>query len=132
MSVACASVVVVACSGGAGSDPGADGPTTVTSTSGALRIAFDVAPQPAIRGTNSVELRVTSASTGEPVDGLTVHVTPWMPAMDHGSSTATVTPQGGGVYLVRDVYLYMPGTWVLKTSFGGSLTDDAAPTVSVQ
>jgi hypothetical protein len=109
----------------------ADAYVTATSDSSALVLAVRTSPQPPSRGTNEVQLTVTQASDGAPVDGLTLDVEPWMPAMDHGTSTPTVTPQGGGVYLVTEVYLYMPGVWELRTSISGSVTDHATPQLTV-
>ena len=95
--------------------------TTTTSDSGALVIDVRTSPQPPSRGTNQVELTVTTASDGAPVDGLSLDVEPWMPAMAHGTSTPTVTPEGSGVYLVTEVYLYMPGVWELRTDIAQTI-----------
>ncbi|MGD0524696.1 MAG: FixH family protein [Polyangiaceae bacterium] len=109
-----------------------DAYATVTSTSGALVLAVRTSPQPPSVGTNEVQLTITHASDGTPVDGLTVAVEPWMPSMEHGTSTTTVTPQGGGVYLVTSVYLYMQGVWALRTTVSGPMSDDAAPQLDIQ
>jgi len=106
--------------------------TTVTSTSGALDVAVWTCPQPAAVGTNEVQLTVTQASDGTPVDGLTLDVEPWMPSMGHGTSTTTVTPQGGGVYLVTEVYLFMQGEWSLRTKISGPMSDNASPQLEIQ
>ena len=123
-----------ACSGGAA--PGsatfsADAYVTAASTSGALSVAVRTSPQPPARGTDSVELTITRVSDGTPVDGLSLDVVPWMPAMGHGTSTPTVTPEGDGVYLVTEVYLFMPGLWALQTAISGPMTDSVAPQVTV-
>jgi hypothetical protein len=90
-------------------------------------------PQPPAMGTNALELTVTDAADGTPRDDLVVAVSPWMPAMNHGSSSIpTVTPQGHGKYLVTEVYLFMPGLWQLRTSFSGGVTDHVAPAVEIQ
>jgi len=69
---------------------------------------------------------------GASIDGLSIDVTPWMPAMGHGASVQpTVTPQGEGKYLVDNVYLFMPGVWELRSVFAGSSTDRAAPSFQV-
>jgi hypothetical protein len=122
-----------ACSGGADSPTGFQSQpyTTATSDSGALVIDVRTSPQPPAQGTNSVQLTITQASDGTPVDGLTLDVVPYMTAMDHGTSTPTVTPQGGGVYLVTEVYLFMPGTWALRTAISGAVTDNATPQINV-
>lgn len=122
-----------ACSGGAAPAAGfpADPYTTTASDSGALVVEVRTSPQPPARGTNAVELTVTRAADGAPVPGLAVGVQPWMPSMNHGTSTPTVTDQGDGRYLVTDVYFYMPGTWQLRTTFSGAVSDHAAPALSV-
>jgi YtkA-like protein len=106
---------------------------TLTGDEGRLDISLWTAPaQPPQRGDNSVKLLVTSASTGAPVDGLTVSVVPWMPAMDHGTSVPpTVTPEGGGVYIVDHVSFFMAGEWELRTTFSDSVNDRVEPTFDV-
>lgn len=111
----------------------ADTYATVMSTSGALSIAVRTSPQPPAVGTDDVQFTITKASDGTPVDGLTLVVEPWMPSMGHGTSAApTVTPQGDGVYLVSNVYLFMQGVWALRTTISGPMSDDAAPQLQIQ
>jgi hypothetical protein len=110
----------------------ADPYTTTTSDSGGLVVDLRTSPQPPSRGTNEVELTITRASDGTPVDGLSLDVVPWMPAMEHGTSSPTVTAEGGGVYLVTEVYLYMPGVWDLRTAISGAATDNATPQLTIQ
>jgi hypothetical protein len=107
--------------------------TTVTSSSGLLHVDLHAAPyQPLVAGVGCVELVVTDASTGASVDGLTVSMTPWMPAMGHGTSvTPVLTPLGQGRYVFTNVSLFMPGEWQLRTQFSGSVKDSVAPTFSV-
>jgi hypothetical protein len=126
-SVACSSASPAA----TGTFP-ADPYTTTTSDSGALVIDVRTSPQPPSRGTDEVQLTVTKASDGTPVDGLSLDVEPWMPAMQHGTSATTVTAEGGGVYLVTEVYLYMPGVWDLRTAISGAATDNATPQLTIQ
>jgi hypothetical protein len=81
--------------------------------------------QPPTRGVLSVELTIEDP-LGTPLDGLTIEVVPWMPAMAHGASVQpSVTPRGGGRYVLRDVDLFMPGQWELRTAISGSYTDHA-------
>ncbi len=97
-----------------------------------LRVEVSSSPNPPTQGTNSIELVVTSQADGTPEDGLTVSMVPWMPADDHGTSlTPTVTPEGGGKYLVTGVDFFMAGHWVLNTSFSGPVTDHVAPAYDV-
>jgi hypothetical protein len=107
---------------------------SLASAGGKLRIDVRTAPyQPLQAGLDCIQLVVTDATTGAPVDGLTVGMTPWMPAMDHGSS---VTPQpspplGQGRYVFTNVSLPMPGEWELRTQFSGAVTDSVDPTFNI-
>jgi hypothetical protein len=47
-------------------------------------------------------------------------------------STPTVVAQGGGIYLVTEVYLYMQGVWELRTTISGPMSDHAAPQLVIQ
>jgi hypothetical protein len=107
---------------------------TVASSTGALSIEVRTGPeQPPPLGESAAQLTVEDATTHAPVDGLDLTVVPWMPAMGHGSSVSpTVTPMGGGVYLVTSLYLYMPGTWQLRTTLVGQGTDSVTPEFTVQ
>jgi hypothetical protein len=109
-----------------------DAYSTTTSDTGALVIDVRTSPQPPSVGTNEIQLSVTKASDGSAVDGLTLDVEPWMPSMGHGTSTPAVTPQGGGVYLVSEVYLYMQGVWTLRTTISGPMSDHATPQLDIQ
>ena len=106
---------------------------TLTSDGGKLLIALRSAPyQPLSPGLESIELVVTDASTGAPVNGLSITMTPWMPAMGHGADTTPVlTALGQGRYVFTDVSLFMPGEWQLRTQFSGQVTDSVEPTFSV-
>ena len=77
------------------------------------------------------EITVTD-KTGNPVDGLTVSVTPWMPAIGHGQSAlVTVTPKGKGVYAVAPLAFFMAGEWELVTKIEGPMSDSANPSFYV-
>jgi hypothetical protein len=119
---------LVACSG----PHSTSGDSTVTSESGALRVAAHTlggAPQ---RGTNEVELTIKSAGDGGTLDGLTIAVKPWMPAMGHGTSVVpSVTAEGTGKYLVTNLDLFMPGHWELRTTISGPVSDYAAPAFDI-
>jgi hypothetical protein len=104
---------------------------TGTSDDGELKLEVRTAPsQPPPRGTSTVELTVHDASG--PVDGLEVTVVPWMDVMGHGSPiTPSVTPKGGGKYVITNVSFFMPGTWSLRLSFSGAAADRATIDVDV-
>jgi hypothetical protein len=118
-------------------DPGpavfpADALTVASSTSGSLHVEVRTDPQPPVRGAIRGQLFIVSDSTGAGVDGLDVSVLPWMPAHGHGTSVSPdVTAQGGGLYLVDQLYLYMAGTWELRTTISGALDDAAVPALEV-
>lgn len=125
------------CSGSDAAQPGADATfpdaalAVVTGDLGRLGFEVRTAPdQPPQRGTIAVDYRVSAA--GAPVDGLSISVVPWMPAMGHGSSiTPDVHAMGGGRYVITNVDLFMPGRWELKTTFSGTLDDHATPAFDI-
>ena len=84
-------------------------------------------PGPPIKGTNTMTLEVLDAA-GQPVEGATLTVTPWMPDHAHGSAVKpVVTATGGGKYTVEQIYLAMAGLWQIKvgvqTAGGGPLQE---------
>ena len=99
---------------------------SITGSSGKVHIDLRTSPQPPAVGNDDVQLAITDAS-GAPLDGLTVAVKPFMPAHGHGTSQTTVMAQGGGKYLVTDVYLYMSGVWQMQITVSGPVSDYAAP-----
>jgi hypothetical protein len=130
--VTCTSLALAGCgappvtASGFGSSPLA----VLASQSGALSVELRSSPQPPQRGSIEVQLKVMR--DGAPLDDVTVEVTPWMDQMGHGTSvTPTVVPQGDGVYVVKDVYLYMAGHWTLRTQFSGALEDSLAPAFDI-
>ena len=106
---------------------------SVKSDSGTLSVVVaTVSGAPVERGTNALELHITNAS-GAAVDGLSLNVVPWMPAMGHGASVKpSVHGEGQGVYLVENLELFMPGLWQLQTTFSNGVSDHAAPSFEVQ
>jgi len=96
---------------------GAEPLMVLPSTAGTKQITIWTSPQPPVKGVNAVQLLVADAPTGAPLDGLAVQAVPWMPSHAHGTSARTqVLPQQGGLYQVDNVYLYMDGTWQLRTT----------------
>jgi hypothetical protein len=96
----------------------------VSSTSGALHVALRTSPYPATLGPTAFEITVTDVATGAPVDGLTLDVTPWMPAHGHGTTTKPIaSPTGFGRYTTTTANISMVGKWILKINItGGTLT----------
>ncbi len=134
----CGSSEAAPSSGGSSGDGGASAfPSSalavITTDGGKMRISIRSAPyQPPIAGLESLELIVTDASTGAPIDGLSIAMTPWMPAMGHGADTTpVVTAFGQGRYVVAELSLFMPGQWQLRTQFSGPVTDSVEPTFTV-
>jgi hypothetical protein len=123
----------VACSSGTG--PKADFSATPLSTtmtqSGKLRVEMRTSPQPPTQGGIDAEYIITDAASGAPRDGLTLQIRPWMPAFGHGAIMATVTPEGGGKYLLTEIDLFMAGLWQLKTTISGPVSDYVAPEFEV-
>jgi len=108
------------------------GPVAI-SDSGKLKVAVYTTPtQPPPAGVDGVVLMITDATTGAPVEGLTLAVTPWMPAMGHGSCCVPeFTETGKGRYVSTEVSLVMPGEWELRTQISGKIDDTAAPTFDI-
>jgi len=106
-------------------------PSSFMSDQGKLKITLTSQPQePPNVGNDSVELVLTDAKTGKPVDGETITLVPFMPTMGHGTSVIPV-PQakGNGHYVFTNVYLFMPGEWQLRFQFSGPVDDSAAPDI---
>ena len=103
---------------------GADPLVVLPSTAGTKQVSVWTSPQPPVKGVNAVQLLVTDA-TGAPLDGLDVQAVPWMPAHAHGTSAKTkIVPEDGGLYQVDNVYLYMDGTWELRTTLASAGDED--------
>jgi hypothetical protein len=105
--------------------------TTVASTSGALQIALRSVPDPPVRGQNVGQLTLTDGN-GQPIDGVTVQVLPFMPSHGHGTSEAVgITDQGGGVFIANPLYLFMAGEWQIQMKFQGAINDTAIAIVEI-
>ncbi|HEY0839302.1 MAG TPA: hypothetical protein VGD74_03880, partial [Vulgatibacter sp.] len=99
-------LLAFACS--AGDDPieqDFSGPplASVTSDGGRLLLEVRTSPQPPAKGPVDVELRVTDAEGGGPVDELSIVVTPWMGAHGHGSNEVEAAARGEGRYVAAGV-----------------------------
>ncbi len=122
-----------------GAPPARDVPATfpvtaiaqVTSDSGALHIELRSAPEPLVRGQNVGQVTVTDGD-GQPVDGLALAVTPWMPLHGHGTSADPVIfPTDTGVFVANPLYLFMAGEWQLRMTFDGEMHDTAMAIVDI-
>ena len=119
----------VACGGGgpaaAPQSFGADPDQTLASDSGALTIAVRFSPDPPTAGSDAAQLSFIDAD-GAPVSGLALTVVPWMPAHGHGTSVdPTVTETEPGTFVAAPLYLFMPGSWELRMTIGGTVDDTA-------
>jgi hypothetical protein len=105
--------------------------TAVDSAAGGLHIELRSAPEPLVRGQNVGQIRVTDGN-GQPVDGLTLTLFPWMPSHAHGTSVQpAVTPAGAGVFIANPLYLFMAGQWELRMTFEGGVHDTATAIVDI-
>jgi hypothetical protein len=105
---------------------------TSKSAAGALSLDVRTSPQPPIQGLQAAQLVITDSATGAPVDGLSIAVVPWMPAMGHGTSLVpTVSAQGKGVYEIDQLSLFMGGEWELRLAITGPYVDTANPAFNV-
>jgi len=106
---------------------------TVKSGLGKLAIDVRTAPlQPPTRGLQGVQLVIRDSKTGASEPGLALGVLPWMPAMGHGAPLTPRVEEGPpGTYVVSEVDFFMPGTWELRLSISGAVTDHAAPSFQI-
>jgi hypothetical protein len=126
-------LAVSGCSGGKAASDSDIGDTSLVSRSGALHIDVASAPKDApIRGSNRIYFDVSATDGGEPVDGLAMHMVPFMPAMGHGSGSEPSSSElGAGRYEFDDVLLTMPGVWELRTAIDGTESDYVVPRFDV-
>ncbi len=132
-------VIPLALAGGCGAPPAQGGapsfPETsflsVTSDHSVAHLALFASPsQPPARGLSDIEYAITDGA-GAPLAGLAVAVTPWMPDMGHGSTAPQVEETAPGHYLLRDVSMFMPGRWQLRTTLGGTASDTVTPELDI-
>lgn len=115
-------------------DSGEEALAIATSMSGLLQVnARTLDGKAPARGANGFDLEIIQTGDDTALAGLTLTLTPWMPAMGHGTSVRpTVTEAGDGHYRAEDVYLFMPGLWELRISIDGTIEDDAAPRFQIR
>ena len=84
-----------------------------TSMSGAVTATLlSSDPAPPAQGNNTWMITLAEASSGAPLDGVTMDVTGLMP--DHGHPLGvppTVMASGSGQYAVEDIDMFMAGYW---------------------
>lgn len=103
------------------------------STGARYQVAVRTSPQPPVKGLNAVQLSVSDA-VGAPADDLAVSAVPWMPSHGHGGrATTIVEAEGEGRYVITNVYLYMEGTWELRSMLDSvSAHDTVTPAFDVR
>ena len=105
---------------------------TTKSATASLNLEVRTSPQPPVQGIQEAQLVITDSASGAPIDGLSITVVPWMPAMGHGTSLVpTVSAQGKGVYEIDQLSLFMGGEWELRLAITGPYQDTANPTFNV-
>lgn len=125
-----------ACGGASPSSASNSFPTqsllVLNSDSGHSQVEVRTAPdQPPTRGNVSVLLLITDATTGALQTGLDLSAVPWMPAMGHGTSvTPTIVETSPGTYDLENIFLYMPGTWQVRTDWHSSV-EHVTPTFEI-
>jgi hypothetical protein len=104
-----------------------------TSASGAYQVVVFAHTSKLTRGDYSLQYVFTNTTDGSPVDGLTMTIVPWMPAMGHGTPIVPmITPLGGGAYQLDDVDLFMAGLWQLRTKTTAMQSDQVEPALQVE
>ena len=132
LGIACSSAPASSASS-ATSDPFEGEPlTTFDGDGGKVHVELRTRPdQPPSRGVENLSLAVTDEA-GVPLDGLTIDVVPWMPAMGHGASVKPqVTALGNGHYTVDNVDFVMPGQWQIRITFSGAIEDHAISVLQI-
>ena len=98
---------------------------------------MSVMPNPPARDDNTWVVQITSMASGavgNPLDGASLTVTPFMPAHQHGTPVEVeITPAGmPGQYTLSPVNLWMPGVWETTIAVtSGSVTDSAVYTICI-
>ena len=105
----------------------------LASDSAAFEVEIRTLPsQPPVLGVSSVQMVVREPESDAPVSGLELEVVPWMPVMGHGSSVEPVATEiEPGTYELTGVVMFMPGTWQLRTTLAGAVTDHVVPTFQI-
>jgi hypothetical protein len=128
-------------SAGCSSSPAAESPGTfpaaplmsISSASGTLHVDVRSSPtQPPELGNGSWSYTITDAASGQPAADLSINVVRCLPALGHGTSTVpSVSDMGGGVYVIDDVVLFMPGQWDLRTTISSPEDDELVVSVDI-
>jgi hypothetical protein len=100
-------------------------------TSGALTFELvSVTGGSISQGIDSWTIKITDANCS-PVDGATVTIKAWMPQHNHGWLAATSTGEGGGVYDIGNLDIFMDGFWQITFTATASVALDGGAATSV-
>lgn len=100
------------CASDARVTPYADG-LSAAATDGKVKVTFiDASPTPPEKGGNTWTIDVTD-DLGQPIDGATIALKPFMPDHGHGPTVVPTVKAGSqaGRYVVDLIQLIMPGVW---------------------
>jgi len=135
--LACTLALTLAACGGAPATPDipASFPAAVVaaldSDTGGLHIEIRTSPEPLVRGQNVGQVTITDAA-GQPVEGLSLALVPWMPSHGHGTSVQpAISTTGDGVFVANPLYLFMAGQWELRMTVDGGIHDTATAVVEI-
>jgi hypothetical protein len=105
---------------------------TLRADDGPFEGTLRIEPSPPHVGQHHVVLMLSEdPETGEPLEGATVTLSPWMPAHGHGSTDVEAVEDGPGVYVAENVWLNMPGIWDLRVHVDAEEQGDLIATVEV-
>jgi hypothetical protein len=106
--------------------------TESTSISGNYKVVVLAHTSTLTRGNYDLEYIISSVSDGTPVEGASMTIVPWMPAMGHGTPIVpTITALGSGVYSLEDIDLFMAGLWQLRTTTTDP-SDQVEPSLQIE
>ncbi|APR86466.1 Hypothetical protein A7982_11815 [Minicystis rosea] len=86
---------------------------SAASTDGSIKVTFaDALPAPPEKGGNVWTIDVADAQ-GNPIDGATITLKPFMPEHGHAATIIPTVKAGDkpGRYVVDNIELFMPGIW---------------------
>lgn len=123
-------LALTACGGSASSSSSmvfSDTPSQVLTGANGLEVRlFELVDQPVTRGVNVVRLEPATLEVEQ------LELTPWMPAMGHGSSVKPLVEADESGFVVSRLALTMPGTWEVRCRWSGARDDETTFTFDVR
>lgn len=134
--IACASgalgfAVATALAGCSSESASAESEATLQASDGPFAGTLMITPSPPRVGQHHVVVVLSEEEMGEPLEGATVLLSPWMPAHGHGTPDVEAHEEEPGVYVADDVWLNMPGVWDLRVHVEAEAQGDLKATVEV-